>query len=131
VEATLADSTGALLADLPHAELASGPNAFRPVRCPSCGRTAERATFAARAKAIVDVCAAHGVWFDAGELAAALLVVLRRERRPEGEPIDEWLDSRQRLLDEEASLHKDPTNALRNLEGARLDWLSVLRRQGR
>jgi Zn-finger nucleic acid-binding protein len=41
---------------------------FPLARCPACGSTMERATFAARSGVAVDVCFAHGIWFDAGEL---------------------------------------------------------------
>lgn len=46
-----------------------------PVRyrhCPVCGETMTRQNFKDRSGVIVDVCAAHGVWLDRGELEALL-----------------------------------------------------------
>jgi Zn-finger nucleic acid-binding protein len=52
------------------------------VRCPRCGREMERARFAREATIIIDVCPAHGVWLDAGEL---VLVMNYVRNRTEGE----------------------------------------------
>jgi Zn-finger nucleic acid-binding protein len=49
-----------------------------PVRCPHCPREMDRARFAQRAEIVVDVCAAHGLWLDAGELPAILTFVKDR-----------------------------------------------------
>ncbi len=38
------------------------------VRCPTCRGVMERLEFAAMTHVIIDVCAMHGVWLDAGEL---------------------------------------------------------------
>ncbi len=43
-----------------------------PVRCPHCPREMDRARFAQRAELVVDVCSAHGIWLDAGELPMVL-----------------------------------------------------------
>lgn len=43
---------------------------YRP--CPVCGSRMLRKNWGARSGVIVDVCSAHGVWFDADELAAIL-----------------------------------------------------------
>jgi Zn-finger nucleic acid-binding protein len=48
------------------------------VSCPHCKREMERVRFADRASLIVDVCAAHGMWLDAGELVAVLNFVKQR-----------------------------------------------------
>ena len=42
------------------------------VRCPLCDHFMHRRNFARRSNIIIDVCAAHGVWFDEGELAQVL-----------------------------------------------------------
>ncbi|MDH3645878.1 MAG: zf-TFIIB domain-containing protein [Gammaproteobacteria bacterium] len=39
------------------------------VRCPICEQFMHRRNFAKRSGIILDVCAAHGIWFDANELA--------------------------------------------------------------
>ncbi len=44
--------------------------AYRP--CPDCGQLMHRLNFGRRSGVIVDSCAAHGVWFDAEELARIL-----------------------------------------------------------
>jgi Zn-finger nucleic acid-binding protein len=48
------------------------------VRCPHCPREMDRARFAERASLVVDVCAPHGIWLDAGELAGVLDFVKQR-----------------------------------------------------
>jgi Zn-finger nucleic acid-binding protein len=50
------------------------PNAQRPsllalVPCPVCRSEMDRVVFAARSNVVMDVCAMHGVWLDAGEVA--------------------------------------------------------------
>lgn len=47
------------------------------VRCPVCSETMNRKAFGRISGVVVDVCAEHGVWFDAGELAAVLAFVAR------------------------------------------------------
>ncbi len=48
----------------------SDPVRYR--RCPSCGETMLRRNFRESSGVIVDVCAAHGVWFDSGKLSKIL-----------------------------------------------------------
>jgi Zn-finger nucleic acid-binding protein/ribosomal protein L40E len=43
---------------------------YRP--CPECGRQMLRKNYGQRSGVIVDVCAAHGIWFDADELNTVL-----------------------------------------------------------
>ena len=61
--------------------------AVRYIPCPVCGDTMNRTSFAERSGVVVDVCKAHGAWFDRGELEASLAFVrhgglakARRER---------------------------------------------------
>ncbi len=44
------------------------------VACPRCGEPMTARTFARGASVVVDVCDAHGTWFDAGELRAAAAI---------------------------------------------------------
>lgn len=44
-------------------------------RCPECGETMNRMNFGRRSGILIDVCRAHGTWFDAGELDAVLAYV--------------------------------------------------------
>jgi len=78
-----------------------------PVRCPHCPREMDRARFAQRAELVVDVCNAHGIWLDAGELAAVLAFVKDRadgHATPSAIEIDEQLrwDRVARMRAEEA-----------------------------
>jgi len=52
------------------------------VQCPYCKREMDRARFADRASLVVDICSAHGIWLDAGELSGLLEFV--RERSATG-----------------------------------------------
>lgn len=45
------------------------------VKCPRCRELMNRRLFAPHAKVIVDVCRAHGTWFDARELPAVVAFV--------------------------------------------------------
>jgi Zn-finger nucleic acid-binding protein len=47
------------------------------VRCPVCDDVMNRRLFAPRARVVVDVCQAHGTWFDARELPAVIEYVER------------------------------------------------------
>ena len=48
------------------------------VRCPHCPREMDRARFDQRAELVIDVCASHGIWLDAGELPMVLAYVHER-----------------------------------------------------
>lgn len=58
----------ALLAALPPEDATPGPTERLYIRCPDCDTVMNRRGFARGARVIVDVCRAHGTWFDAGEL---------------------------------------------------------------
>ena len=47
------------------------------VKCPRCRDLMNRRLFASGAKVIVDVCRAHGTWFDARELPAVVAFIER------------------------------------------------------
>jgi Zn-finger nucleic acid-binding protein len=61
---------------------ADGPRALDApsVACPRCGEPMTPRTFARGASIVVDVCDAHGTWFDAGELRAAAAIARESER---------------------------------------------------
>ncbi len=44
----------------------------RYVHCPDCGKMMNRQRFGARSGVVIDRCAQHGVWLDAGELGQIL-----------------------------------------------------------
>lgn len=64
----------ALLATLPRSAHHPLPPAGGKmyVKCPSCGTVMNRKLFATGAGVVVDVCRAHGTFFDAGELPAII-----------------------------------------------------------
>jgi Zn-finger nucleic acid-binding protein len=47
-------------------------DSVRYVKCPLCRAMMNRVNFGKRSGVIVDVCKAHGVWFDKGELTEAI-----------------------------------------------------------
>jgi Zn-finger nucleic acid-binding protein len=49
----------------------------RYVKCPLCHAVMNRVNFGKRSGVIVDVCKAHGVWFDRGELTQAIEFVAK------------------------------------------------------
>ena len=42
----------------------------KPLGCPRCDRAMDKVTLGASPKMVLDRCAAHGLWFDQGELGA-------------------------------------------------------------
>jgi Zn-finger nucleic acid-binding protein len=60
----------ALLGALPRSEISAAPPAGQKMylRCPLCSAVMNRKQFATGAGVIIDVCRAHGTFFDAGEL---------------------------------------------------------------
>jgi Zn-finger nucleic acid-binding protein len=62
------------------------------VHCPHCPREMDRARFDERAELVVDICASHGMWLDAGELPMVLDYVRARaggHARPSAAAIEE------------------------------------------
>lgn len=57
------------------------------VKCPECGDVMNRRLFAPQSRVIVDVCTAHGTWFDARELPA--LVAFAEAGGLEARPVEE------------------------------------------
>jgi Zn-finger nucleic acid-binding protein len=47
-------------------------NVVRYLRCPRCTQQMNRKIFGRSSGIVVDVCKEHGMWFDAGELAAVI-----------------------------------------------------------
>src|ERR1019366_7625487 len=75
------EALGRLLSAYAATARAGGPTYSRPSpfsdpvryrKCPACGEMMLRKNFRESSGVIVDVCAAHGVWFDRGELATIL-----------------------------------------------------------
>lgn len=56
------------------------------LRCPQCTGPMARTNFGRRSGVIVDSCPAHGIWFDPGELVAAIeFLITRSAQRPQEE----------------------------------------------
>lgn len=68
---------GAVLGVLP-APVEQGVTAMEPVHyrpCPACAQRMNRVNYARRSAVILDVCKAHGIWFDQDELRRVLAFV--------------------------------------------------------
>jgi Zn-finger nucleic acid-binding protein len=103
----------------------------RYLPCPACGSVMNRKNFGESSGIVVDVCTAHGVWFDAGELPRVLAFAqaggLERARlRRESE--EKRLDRERRIS--EALSHPLPvqkeTNDLQALGRAGLELIDFL-----
>ncbi len=62
-------------ADAPRGNPLADPVRYRP--CPGCGHFMNRKNFGGVSGIVVDVCSAHGTFFDAGELPRVLEFVRR------------------------------------------------------
>ena len=98
-------------AALGSAQPAGGPAALAPVRyvrCPQCNELMHRLNFAHCSGVIVDVCRAHGTWFDANELHRIVNFIraggLDRSRAKEK---SELVEERRRLQAARAGTDKD------------------------
>jgi Zn-finger nucleic acid-binding protein len=73
------------------------------VRCPECNNLMNRYNYARISGVIVDICRAHGIWFDRAELAGVIEFVraggLERSKRREVEDVE----SRRRSVSAELS----------------------------
>lgn len=86
---------GAVLGALPPAEGPTSPILgevrYRP--CPACGQRMNRTNYARRSGVVLDVCRAHGLWFDKDELRRVLAFIadggLERARARELEELKE------------------------------------------
>ena len=64
----------------PRSSITPPPTTLEPVTylpCPTCNVRMNRTVFGKSSGVVVDVCAAHGTWFDARELTASLAFVER------------------------------------------------------
>ena len=75
----------------PRAQVASAAVVY--LRCPDCSTVMTRRNFGKRSGVLIDVCTAHGVWFDHGELPRIIEFVrgggLEEARRREVEQLKE------------------------------------------
>jgi Zn-finger nucleic acid-binding protein len=78
---------------LPPPAASTKPQAVTYVRCPDCESIMTRKNFARRSGTVIDLCSAHGVWFDRDELARIIEFVrtggLDAARRREVEDLKE------------------------------------------
>jgi len=86
------------------AQKRSAEAAVRYLKCPACARLMNRQNFGRRSGVVVDVCRAHGVWFDAGELGEVVGFVMRggldEARRHELEEAREELRRRREAVEQ-------------------------------
>ena len=83
---------------------AASPDAARPLSqngqfyrpCLACGQLMQRRNYDERSGVLIDVCAAHGVWFDNDELAAILRWIRQGRSRLARERADELRKERER-----------------------------------
>jgi Zn-finger nucleic acid-binding protein len=74
------DEQAALATALPGPSGAPRPSresTVRYVQCPQCARLMNRENFGRRSGVVIDVCRAHGVWCDGGELGDVVAFVMR------------------------------------------------------
>ena len=100
----------------PGASRATGPSSLEQRgpfyrKCPICGEVMQRRNYGAISGVIVDVCKAHGVWFDEGELEAALQWIrsggLRKAAERERMRLEEAARAARRAAREAAQVHRD------------------------
>ena len=101
-----------------------GETAVRYLFCPVCGKSMNRQAFGRVSGVVVDVCKGHGVWFDAGELAAVIEFVQRGGLERERERQLAELNERERRV-REGALNAD------RMDGLGEDYLSGNRRSAR
>jgi Zn-finger nucleic acid-binding protein len=84
------------------------------VTCPGCRQPMERTNFASYGGLAVDLCATHGMWLDAGELVALILLLERRRDDPDsfreasiGSPFEDPRRSREILAENERRARED------------------------
>lgn len=116
---------GAVLGALP-VPSAPPPTGLEPVRyrpCPACGQRMNRVNYAKRSGVILDVCRAHGLWFDQDELHRVLAFIekggLDRARERELEDLKE---ARRAALPQ--PLHPSSSYEFRQQMNAEGHWLS-------
>jgi Zn-finger nucleic acid-binding protein len=67
---------------------------YRP--CPACGRLMQRRNYDEKSGVVIDVCGAHGVWFDDDELAAILRWIRQGRSRLAREQAAAYREERER-----------------------------------
>lgn len=117
---------GALLGALPSpmepAKATIEPVCYRP--CPACAQLMNRLNYARRSGVVLDVCKAHGIWFDEDELRRVLAFVaaggLDRSRELELEE----LKAAKRLAAIQVPQHAASSYEFRQQMNAQGHWLS-------
>jgi Zn-finger nucleic acid-binding protein len=124
----------ALVGELPRAEIKPVPPGGKMyLKCPTCRTVMNRKLFAAGSGVIVDVCRAHGTFFDAGELPAVIEFVMnggleaaqKKELEREREQVRH--DRQAARAEQAAAAHTHGVHEI-SRGGALVDLLSVLLR---
>jgi Zn-finger nucleic acid-binding protein len=125
---TSRERQGAILGALP-APVTPHPTALEAVQyrpCPACRQRMNRVNYAKRSGVILDVCKAHGVWFDRDELRHVLTFVteggLDRARELELEELKEA----KRLAELPSHPHPSSSYEFRQQMNAQGHWLSTV-----
>ena len=100
------------------------------IKCPVCSKMMNRVNFGARSGVIVDVCKAHGVWLDSGELRRLLEwkkaggALLHEQRQIDAAKAREKME-RQKSADAGffATLNKPPSREPDSMFEQVLSWL--------
>jgi len=74
------------------------------VACPRCRGGTDRVSFGVRSQVTADICARHGIWFDAVEIVRAAQFVRKREDNRGVVPMskEQWSEEREHTLATEA-----------------------------
>jgi len=122
------EGQGALLGALP------APSAPPPVRleavqyrpCPACSQRMNRVNFARRSGVVVDICKAHGIWFDKDELRRVMAFVAQGGLdRARDLDIKELKEAR-RLAAVQIPLHPASSHEFGQQLNAQGHWLSTM-----
>ena len=90
----MAAAKKSLATPVARAQWSQGGQFYRP--CLECGQLMQRRNYDEKSGVIVDICGAHGVWFDADELAAILRWIRSGGSRVSRERVEEERNARAR-----------------------------------
>ena len=100
----------AIASRIPGRAASSPADLVRMLRCPACSSEMERGRFGASSSIVIDVCTAHGIWLDSGEIVAIAEHAALRARV--------GVDAARRATDAAESHRYDPHRAAAEAEDA-------------
>jgi len=123
---TSRERQGAVLGALPAPGVAHiatlEPVQYRP--CPACKQRMNRVNYARRSGVVLDVCKAHGIWFDQDELRRVLAFVAEGGLDRAREQEIEELKQAKRIAAVQIPLHPSSSYEFRQQMNAQGHWLS-------